>query len=84
MAKQSFEDAAGNKIEVDDTVTALGPHPDLRGTSAESRRDLRYQPVRFHDPGKGKPTTYKPKTGYGVTQADLDEEIAQLAARRRG
>lgn len=82
MAKQNFTDAFGNEIEVDDTITALGPSPNLIGTSAESPRDLRYQPIRFHDHGKQAPDGYKPKWGYGVTDADLDEERARLRNRR--
>ena len=45
---QKFTDAFGNVVECDDSVTALGPHPDLSGTSPNSPRDLRYQPIRFH------------------------------------
>jgi hypothetical protein len=43
---EKFTDAFGNVVECDDTVTALGPHPPLAGTSAESGFNPHYQQIR--------------------------------------
>jgi hypothetical protein len=70
MAKQTLKDAFGNHIECDDEVTALGPHPNLIGTSAQdSPRDMRFQPIRFHTPQAPAP---KQPTGYGSGVDDED------------
>ena len=74
-------DSFGNYLGAASGVTALGPHSELiPGISPDSMRDLRYQPIRFHAP-RYKPAVAR-KTGYGVTQADIDAERAALAARR--
>lgn len=74
-------DSFGNSIHGGDGTTALGPRPDLCiGYSPDSNRNLRYQPIRFHDPYPNRPVHRK--SGYGVTQEDLEEESRALAARR--
>lgn len=45
MAKIFYETPEG-KIELDDEITLLGPHPDLTGTSAESGFNPHFQRVR--------------------------------------
>lgn len=73
-------DSFGNSLDGGSGVTALGPRPDLIiGFSPDSRRDPRYQPIRFHAPAKR--TVYR-STGYGVTQEELDAEREALAAQR--
>ncbi len=73
-------DSFGNYFGSSTGVTALGPHPEqIPGFSPDSQRDLRYQPIRFHQPSKPR---VQRKSGYGLTQQDIDEESAALAAQR--
>lgn len=75
-----ISDSFGNKIDGSNGITALGPHPDqIPGYAPESRRDLRYQPIRFHAPAR---RAVARKSGYGVTRDDLDAEKTALAAQR--
>jgi hypothetical protein len=78
MAKKTYIDATGAEVIVDDDVSLLGPHPDLKGTSSEykprpdspnSQRDMRFQPIRFHSPQSPAP---KAKSGYGNPMDDLE------------
>jgi excisionase family DNA binding protein len=73
MAKVFYEDVFGNRIECDDEITALGPHPDLSGTSAQSPRDLRFQPIRFHSTEQPE---MAPKKASGYSNAIDDPQWA--------
>lgn len=46
MAKIIYTDAFGKEHELDDSITLLGPSPDLSGTSAEGFLDHRFQRIR--------------------------------------
>jgi hypothetical protein len=80
MAKVFYEDVFGNKVECDDEITALGPNPNLIGTSAESPRDLQFQPIRFHAPQSPTP---KPQSGYSNPMDD-PEYIAKFWPGNKG
>jgi hypothetical protein len=77
--KVTYTDALGNIVIVDDEITALGPHPNLIGTSAESRRDLQFQPIRFHAPTPQRPAE---PSGYS-NPVDSDEFRALWGKRER-
>ncbi len=63
----SYRDSMGNTLNDADPVSLLGPNPPVQRDSA---RDLRYQPIRFHNPGST--AKRKEPTGYssGVEDAD--------------
>jgi hypothetical protein len=84
MAKVTYELPNGGAITVDDTITLLGPNPNLAGCGARnSPRDLKNQPIQFWKADEAHRRTPHMPSGYGVTQAELDEYIYHCGGIQR-
>jgi hypothetical protein len=66
MAKKTYLLADGSTVTVDDTISLLGPNPNLAGTSAQdSARDLKHQPIKFWRADDTPSQLPKAPEGYG-------------------
>jgi hypothetical protein len=76
MARKTYLLEDGSTVTVDDSISLLGPNPNLAGTTAQnSPRDLKHQPIQFWKADEA----HRPKpdllTGYGINQDELNEYL---------
>jgi hypothetical protein len=84
VAKQEFRTSDGQVYILDDEITALGPHPDLSGTSAAENNSYReaygrFVPITELDVSRGVGKPRCPR-GYGITPEMIQEYKVKLRA----